>query len=240
MCGSVSLFAFVTPEVPRGSRANPLSLLCPLFIHLVPPSFLYTHSSSPPSLLAQPWMAPSLWWVTDEWSSSLKSRVTARPVKREEMPDKRGPREKGRRKEGGREREKMGVIHSTRDNVKRRASIKSERDGGRMCVAQTKCGSESVRCIFALAPCRIWIVVLNMQKARIAQVGNEPKSRRSDMFLEQAFCTTGRLEAHFMGPLFFHANGHAETTDCLRDRFLEAILQQGYSTLISFNLILQH
>lgn len=96
-------FVVVTPRGSPRSRADPLSLSCPPFIHSFPLYFffLYTHSSSPPSLLAQRWMAPSLWWVTDEWSSSLKSRVTARLVKREETPDKR--RRRGR---GGREGEK--------------------------------------------------------------------------------------------------------------------------------------
>lgn len=95
-------FVVVTPRGSPRSRADPLSLSCPPFIHSFPLYFfLYTHSSSAPSLLAQRWMAPSLWWVTDEWSSSLKSRVTARLVKREETPDKR--RRRGR---GGREGEK--------------------------------------------------------------------------------------------------------------------------------------
>lgn len=116
VCGCVGacpFFCFCDSQGLPWSRADPLSLSCPLFIHLSPAppkhtlffSFLYTHSSSPPSLLAQRWMALSFWWVTDEWSSSLKSRVTARPVKREEMPDKRWQRARGERE--GRE-EKRG------------------------------------------------------------------------------------------------------------------------------------
>lgn len=47
-------FVVVTPRGSPRSRADPLSLSCPPFIHSFPLYFfLYTHSSSPPSLLAQ-------------------------------------------------------------------------------------------------------------------------------------------------------------------------------------------
>lgn len=143
MCGSMSLFfAFVTPKVSRGQERIPF-LSRALFSYTYPPppqstlfffSFLYTHSSSPPSLLAQRWMALSFWWVTDEWSSSLKSRVTARPVKREEMPDKRWQRARGERE--GREEKRgrgggKGTCGGGTVNI-----IKSVRDGGSMCVAE--------------------------------------------------------------------------------------------------------
>lgn len=145
VCGCVGacpFFCFCDSQGLPRSRADPLSLSCPLFIHLSPAppkhtlfffSFLYTHSSSPPSLLAQRWMALSFWWVTDEWSSSLKSRVTARPVKREEMPDKRWQRARGERegREEKRGRGGEGTCGGGTVNI-----IKSVRDGGSMCVAE--------------------------------------------------------------------------------------------------------
>lgn len=184
MCGSMSLFCFCDSQgSPRIKSESSFSLV-PSFHTLVPPLFLYTHSSSPPSLLARHWMALSLWWVTDEWSSSLKSRVTARLVKHEEMPDKRRPGEKGRRKEGRKRKKKWtgGGLHSTRENVKQRTSIKSVRDRARMCVAERESVRESVRCIFAWVPWSICIVVLNMQKARITQVGNNPSRDKVTSF----------------------------------------------------------
>lgn len=173
----VPVFRFCDWRGSPRSRADPLSLSCPLFIHSPPPppplsSFSYTHSSSPPSLLVRRWMALSRRWVTDEWSSPLKSRVTARPVKRGEMPDKRRQRETERERErerkGKEEREggrgersrrepwKKGR-YSTRENVKRRTSIKSARDGGRLCVCVRVCGGKewervSVVCIFLHEP----------------------------------------------------------------------------------------
>lgn len=142
VCSCVGLCAFLCfcdSRFPAVKSRSSFSLV-PSFHTLVPPSFffLYTHSSSPPSLLAQRWIALSLWWVTDEWSSALKSRVTARLVKREAMSDKRWQREEGERKEG-REggRGERGYIQ-TRENVKQWTSIKSARDGGWMCVAGKK------------------------------------------------------------------------------------------------------
>lgn len=143
MCGSMSLFLLLwLPRSPAVKSGSPFSLV-PSFHTLIPRppkahsfffSFLYTHSSSPPSLLAQRWMALSFWWVTDEWSSSLKSRVTARPVKREEMPDKRWQRARGERE--GREEKRgrgggKGTCGGGTVNI-----IKSVRDGGSMCVAE--------------------------------------------------------------------------------------------------------
>lgn len=144
MCGSMSLFLLLwLPRSPAVKSGSAFSLV-PSFHTLIPrpPNaysfffflFLYTHSSSPPSLLAQRWMALSFWWVTDEWSSSLKSRVTARPVKREEMPDKRWQRARGEREgreekrgRGGKKRHMWGGTVNI---------IKSVRDGGSMCVAE--------------------------------------------------------------------------------------------------------
>lgn len=143
MCGSMSLFLLLwLPRSPAVKSGSPFSLVpsfhtlipCPPKAHSFFFSFLYTHSSSPPSLLAQRWMALSFWWVTDEWSSSLKSRVTARPVKREEMPDKRWQRARGERE--GREEKRgrgggKGTCGGGTVNI-----IKSVRDGGSMCVAE--------------------------------------------------------------------------------------------------------
>lgn len=76
----------------------------------------------------------------------------ARLVKREETPDKRRQRERRGKKEGS-EEAKEGTgregVHSTRENVKRRTSIKSARDGGRVCVAARERLGASVLCIFA-------------------------------------------------------------------------------------------
>lgn len=58
----------------------------------------------------------------------MKSRVTARPAKREEMPDKRWQGSRRRESRGGRKRRRgagIGEVHSARENFKiRRASIK--------------------------------------------------------------------------------------------------------------------
>lgn len=61
----------------------------------------------------------------------MKSRVTARPVKREEMPDKRWQRARGER-EGREEKRGGGGRHMWGGTVN---IIKSVRDGGSMCVA---------------------------------------------------------------------------------------------------------
>lgn len=168
MCGSMSLFLLLwLPRSPAVKSGSPFSLV-PSFHTLIPRppkahsfffSFLYTHSSSPPSLLAQRWMALSFWWVTDEWSSSLKSRVTARPVKREEMPDKRWQRARGERE--GREEKRGrggGKRHMWGGNSEHHKVCKGRREH--------VCGRESTVCIFAWVPRTICIVMLKRPASR--------------------------------------------------------------------------
>lgn len=212
MCGSVSLFCFCDSRGSPRSRADPLSLSCPPFMHsfplFFPPLFLYTHSSFPPSLLARRWMALSLWWVTDEWSSSLKSRVTARLVKREEMLDKNRRREKGERKEGRKRWRRKGCVgggggggwgrlYSTREKRQTVNIHKVSWGTGAECVWQrgkeweSERARESVVCIFAWAPPSICIVTPNMQKAGLTQAGNNPRPDEDSSVLQQAFWTGG-------------------------------------------------
>lgn len=64
----------------------------------------------------------------------MKSRVTARPAEREEMPDKRWQGRRRREKEGGGGRKRrrgegrgVGEAHSARENVKTESIHKAEK-----------------------------------------------------------------------------------------------------------------
>lgn len=163
-CVATALFpppflAFVNRGSLR-SRADPLSLSCPLFIHLFPPFFI--HSFHIPSLsFSAALNSPlSYEWLMNEvvlWSQESQRGWSS--VKRCWTKDGREERVKGRK--GGR-REEQGYIQQG-ENVKEWTSIKSERDWGWMRVAR-KSERESRLWVFAWAPWGICIVDRNMQK----------------------------------------------------------------------------
>ena len=133
-------------------------------------------------------MAPTLWWVTDEWSSSLKSRVKARLVKHEEMSDKK--KKNGRERwEKGREEKKNwwgGEGGGGLFNKGKRQTVKIHKVGEgwkqNVCGRKGECVRESILCIFAWVPLSVCIVALNMQKARITQMGNNPRPDEEPCF----------------------------------------------------------
>lgn len=218
-CVCVPSLAFVTPWGSPRSRADPLSLSCPLFMHSFP-LFFFIHSLLVPSLSFSAALNGPLFlrWVTDEWTSSLKSRVTARAGQawrdartKEEAEEWEGRKEGKGRREGG---------YSARENVKQRTSIKSARDGGWMCVWW---GSRDV-CMSAseYLHCGAQHAKIKNQTSRTKEV---TPTWRSDIFLE-ADPRSLRREVWGLpkGPeclqLFFYRYGHGGQTDCLWSWFI--------------------
>lgn len=151
-CGP--FLAFVTPKGPPRLRTDPLSPLCTLFIHSFPLLF-HTLTLGPLPLFKHnvEWRPPSplLWWVTDEWSDSLKSRVTARLVKREEMRGQKTAESEveGKERNGGRGKNMCGGRWRGSIQQERTSNGETSIKSVRECVCGADSELESMGYIFA-------------------------------------------------------------------------------------------
>lgn len=191
---TASSFSAFVAQASLRSRADSLSLSCPLFIHLSPLFFinsLLVPSLSVSALLNGPLFLMTDWWMKGRFevkSHGQAGRAWSR------VGQKMAAREREEGREGGRRRKRRGYTQQG-GNVKQWASIKSARERGWMRVAE--CEGKSRLSVFAWAPQGICIVALNMQKGQQHASRKSPKSWRSDIFLEQAFRTAGRWRKSF-------------------------------------------